>query len=68
MVKPNPEQTASLFSFFLYIYLDPIIVKANRMPHLPPSELPPLGDYDYAKNIVKQAFPVCLSVLRLYID
>jgi hypothetical protein len=55
---PNPEQTASWFSSLLYFYLDPIIMKASKTPHLPASELPPLADYDWAKNLIKKSFPV----------
>ncbi|KAI0329604.1 multidrug resistance-associated ABC transporter [Cubamyces sp. BRFM 1775] len=57
MPQPNPEQTASLFSMSIYTFLDGIIFKAYRMPHLPWEELPPLADYDYAKNLVKRSFP-----------
>ncbi|KAI8982789.1 multidrug resistance-associated ABC transporter [Trametes punicea] len=53
----NPEQTASIFSMSVYTFLDGIIFKAYRMPHLPWEELPPLADYDYAKNLVKRSFP-----------
>ena len=58
MPEPNPEQTASIFSMSIYTFLDGIIFKAYRMPHLPWEELPPLADYDYAKNLVKRSFPV----------
>ncbi|KAH9967588.1 hypothetical protein BC827DRAFT_1264378 [Russula dissimulans] len=47
----NPEQTASRLSMMLYTFLDPIIFLANRVPHLSQDMLPPLADYDYAKNI-----------------
>ncbi|OSD04422.1 multidrug resistance-associated ABC transporter [Trametes coccinea BRFM310] len=57
MPEVNPEQTASLFSMSVYTFLDGIIFKAYRMPHLPFDELPPLADYDYAKNLVKRSFP-----------
>ncbi|KAI0650859.1 multidrug resistance-associated ABC transporter [Trametes meyenii] len=56
MPEPNPEQTASIFSMSIYTFLDGIIFKAYRMPHLPWEELPPLADYDYAKNLVKRSF------------
>lgn len=64
MPEPNPEQTASIFSMSIYTFLDGIIFKAYRMPHLPWEELPPLADYDYAKNLVNRSFPV--SHLRLW--
>ncbi|KAI0832850.1 multidrug resistance-associated ABC transporter [Trametes gibbosa] len=57
MPQVNPEQTASLFSMSFYTFLDGIIFKAYRMPHLPWEELPPLADYDYAKNLVARSFP-----------
>ncbi|TFY83125.1 hypothetical protein EWM64_g881 [Hericium alpestre] len=56
-VEPNPEQTASILSMVTYGFLDPIILLANRLPHLPQEKLPPLADYDYAKNLVKRSFP-----------
>ncbi|KAI9059804.1 multidrug resistance-associated ABC transporter [Trametes sanguinea] len=57
MPEVNPEQTASIFSMSVYTFLDGIIFKAYRLPHLPFDELPPLADYDYAKNLVKRSFP-----------
>ncbi|CDO77193.1 hypothetical protein BN946_scf184747.g6 [Trametes cinnabarina] len=57
MPEVNPEQTASILSMAFYSFLDGIIFKAYRMPHLPFDELPPLADYDYAKNLVKRSFP-----------
>lgn len=61
---PNPEQTASILSMSIYTFLDSIIWKAYKVPHLPIDELPPLADYDYAKNLVKRAFPVCTMSTR----
>lgn len=58
MAVPNPEQTASLFSFFTYIWLEPTVWRAYRLPHLPTSELPPLCDYDEVGNLIKQSYPV----------
>ncbi|KIO02467.1 hypothetical protein M404DRAFT_9898 [Pisolithus tinctorius Marx 270] len=55
---PHPEQTTSWLSFSLYTWLDPIIVKAQRVTHLARDQLPPLADYDYACNLRKQSFPV----------
>ncbi|KAH9854915.1 multidrug resistance-associated ABC transporter [Lenzites betulinus] len=57
MPEVNPEQTASLISMAFYGFLDGIIFKAYRMPHLPWEELPPLADYDYARNLVARSFP-----------
>ncbi|KAI0711030.1 hypothetical protein C8T65DRAFT_739602 [Cerioporus squamosus] len=53
----NPEQTASILSVAIYAFLDSIIWKAYKVPHLPLDELPPIADYDHAKNLVKRAFP-----------
>jgi hypothetical protein len=55
--ESNPEQTASLGAFLLYTFLDPTILLAYRVPHLAHDQLPPLADYDYAKNLVKTTFP-----------
>lgn len=58
MPIPNPEQTASLWSLMTYTFLDPIVWLAYRIPHLSHDQLPPLSDYDYAKYLKKQSFPV----------
>ena len=58
MESPNLEQTASLFSLMIYSFLDPVIMEASRVPHLPYERLPALSDRDYAKNLVARAFPV----------
>ncbi|KAJ7072015.1 P-loop containing nucleoside triphosphate hydrolase protein [Mycena amicta] len=42
----TPEQTASILS-----------IRRYRVPHLSYDQLPPLADYDYAKNLKKLAFP-----------
>ncbi|KII86823.1 hypothetical protein PLICRDRAFT_700101 [Plicaturopsis crispa FD-325 SS-3] len=54
---PNPEQTASLLSFLMWSYLDPVIFLARRIPHLAHDMLPPLSDTDFAKNLVSASFP-----------
>ena len=64
MPVPNPEQTASLFSLLIYTFLDPIVFLACRIPHLSHDKLPPLADYDYAKNLSKHALPVRLLILE----
>jgi hypothetical protein len=58
MDEPSPEQTASLFSLAFYTFLDPIVSMASGVPHLSADQLPPLSDYDYAKNLKKNAFSV----------
>ena len=65
MDTPNPEQTASLFSLITYSFLDPVVILANRIPHLSADLLPPLADYDYAKNLRAHSFPVCRSIAHL---
>lgn len=55
---PHPEQTSSWLSMILFTWLDPIIFKAYRVPHLPQEELPPLADHDYSRNLQKKSFPV----------
>jgi hypothetical protein len=54
--ETNPEQTASLFSFLFYVWLDPLIFKAYRLPHLGTEHLPPLSDYDYTKNLIARSY------------
>ncbi|KAF9013114.1 hypothetical protein BDQ17DRAFT_1321012 [Cyathus striatus] len=56
MEEPNPEQTASIFSFLLYFFLDGIIFKASGVEHLAYAELPPLADYDHAKYLKETGF------------
>ena len=58
MLKPNPEQTASVISYLFYTFLDPIIWLAYRVPHLSHDQLPPLCDTDYVKNLIQRSYPV----------
>lgn len=60
--RPNPEQTASLFSLWTYGFLDHIVAQAYRVPHIPRDQLPPLADYDHAKTLVEKSFPVCVQL------
>lgn len=64
-MEPNPEQTASLLSFVFYSFLDPLVFLANRVPHLSYDMLPPLADYDYAKNLVAASFQVFYSTVDI---
>ncbi|KAH9480844.1 ATP-binding cassette transporter abc4 [Psilocybe cubensis] len=57
MQVPNPEQTASLFSFLVYEFLTPIIMEASRVSHLSHTQLPALADYDYSSHLTEKAFP-----------
>ncbi|KAF9469432.1 hypothetical protein BDZ94DRAFT_1303901 [Collybia nuda] len=54
---PSPEQTASPLSLLLFSFIDKMVWKAYREPHLPLVGLPPLADSDYTKNLVRTAFP-----------
>ncbi|KAJ3867511.1 P-loop containing nucleoside triphosphate hydrolase protein [Lentinula novae-zelandiae] len=45
---PNPEQTASLLSLVFFTYLDSLVWKASKVPHLSTEALPPLSDNDQA--------------------
>ncbi|KAF9078326.1 hypothetical protein BDP27DRAFT_1412327 [Rhodocollybia butyracea] len=53
---PAPEQTTSLFSLLLYNFMDPVVFEARSVSHLPYDHLPPLADYDYARNLRLKAF------------
>ncbi|EIM92492.1 uncharacterized protein STEHIDRAFT_127305 [Stereum hirsutum FP-91666 SS1] len=55
--EPPAEQTASIFSMAIYSFLDPTVFLAYRIPHLSFNQLPPLADYDHAKNLVNMSFP-----------
>ncbi|KAJ6575530.1 hypothetical protein B0H10DRAFT_2168545 [Mycena sp. CBHHK59/15] len=56
MPIPNPEQTASIMATMFYFFLDPIVFLAYKIPHLSHEQLPPLSDYDYAKNLKAKNF------------
>ena len=58
--EPNPEQTASLFSYVFYFFMDKIILQAWRSNAIPYEELPPLPDYDRASWLAKN------SLLKLH--
>ncbi|KAF8157969.1 hypothetical protein B0H34DRAFT_797400 [Crassisporium funariophilum] len=53
----NPEQTASIFSMMFYTFMDPVVFKAYRLPHLSHTELPPLADRDRSEHLTKTIFP-----------
>ncbi|KAJ7657332.1 ABC transporter transmembrane region-domain-containing protein [Mycena polygramma] len=52
----NPEQTASIFSFALYFFLDHIIFLAHRESRLDEDELYPLCDTDASAHLKNQSF------------
>lgn len=62
----NDEQRCSLISLVLYAYLHPVIFLGAKVSHLKYDQLPPLMDTDYARNLVKRAFPVRRSIRILY--
>ncbi|KAL0577586.1 hypothetical protein V5O48_004384, partial [Marasmius crinis-equi] len=47
----SPEQITCLFSLIVYAFLDPIVILAYRVPHVPWESLPPLSDYDFARYL-----------------
>ena len=51
--------------FLTYVFLDPTIWRAYRLPHLPHDQLPPLCDYDEARHLKARAYPVSSTVLRM---
>ncbi|KAH7918842.1 hypothetical protein BV22DRAFT_1100095, partial [Leucogyrophana mollusca] len=54
---PHPEQTASWVSMVLFIWEDPIVYLAYKMPHLSHEQLPPMSDDDRSRYLIKKAFP-----------
>ncbi|KAJ7491024.1 P-loop containing nucleoside triphosphate hydrolase protein [Mycena latifolia] len=52
----SPEQTASIISLVTYTFLDPLIMLASRLPHLPYDLLPPLPDHTHAKILKAATF------------
>ncbi|KAJ7769135.1 hypothetical protein DFH07DRAFT_1058209 [Mycena maculata] len=56
MDVPNPEQTASIFSFAFYFFLDRIVFSAYRQSKLQETELYPLCDTDYSTYLVSRSF------------
>ena len=56
--NPNPEQTTSLLSKWLFAYLDKVIIEATRVEHLPIDHLPSLADDNRARYLAGIALPV----------
>jgi hypothetical protein len=54
--RTNPQQTASLFSFATYSYLDPVVYASTRVDHLGPEMLPPLIETDALAALKPQAY------------
>lgn len=59
----NPQQTASYISILTFSYLDYIIMKAYRTPHLTLDEMPPLQVEDSSSVLTAKAFPVRTNIL-----
>jgi len=57
--EPNPEQTASIFSFITFAFLDSLVYAANRVTHLGFEKLPPLNDRDFAEHLKELSFKTC---------
>ena len=53
---PSPEQTASPLSYITYSYVDGLIWKALRVPHLPFEMLPALADFNKAEYLRSISF------------
>ncbi|KAG8949510.1 hypothetical protein FRC00_008086, partial [Tulasnella sp. 408] len=56
-LPPNPEQTASILSFITWTFLDPVVLEASRVSHLPYESLPILADYDYVEHLMARGAP-----------
>jgi phosphopentomutase len=56
MTVLNPEQTASMFSFAFYFFLDHIIFLAYRESQLQEDELYPLCDTDASTHLKDRSF------------
>lgn len=55
--RSNPEETASILSLVTFTFLDPLILLANRVPHLATEQLPPIASYNRAQSLVKTSYP-----------
>ncbi|KZV76922.1 P-loop containing nucleoside triphosphate hydrolase protein [Peniophora sp. CONT] len=53
--KPAAEQTASIASMVTFWFMEPLVFLAYRLPRLPYDQIPPLADYDWAKNLVDRS-------------
>ncbi|KAG8900334.1 hypothetical protein FRC00_013442 [Tulasnella sp. 408] len=51
-LPPNREQTASILSLITWSFLDPVVLEASRVSHLPYESLPILADYDHAEHLM----------------
>jgi hypothetical protein len=67
METPNPEMTASIFSFAFYFFLDRIIFLAHRESQLHEEELYPLCDSDSATHLKAESFQAGIFVYNVLI-
>ncbi|KAG8926192.1 hypothetical protein FRC00_003144 [Tulasnella sp. 408] len=56
-LPPNREQTASILSLITWSFLDPVVLEASRVSHLPYESLPILADYDHAEHLMANGAP-----------
>lgn len=61
----NPEQTASILRWIFWSFLDPVVWRAYRLPHLSHDQLPPLADYDEAHYLTEKHYEVRGAVFRM---
>ena len=47
----SPEYTSSIFSQYLYTYMDPIVAMGNRVSHLSPEYYLPLANRDKVETL-----------------
>ncbi|KAG5220339.1 Karyopherin transporter [Salix suchowensis] len=59
---PAPEQVCSIFSFFIWSFLDPVVFLAYRNSHLTRDQLPILADSNKAVNLRAKIFPATKRV------
>ncbi|CAK5274807.1 unnamed protein product [Mycena citricolor] len=57
MTQPSPEQTASLWSLLMFNFVDPVILEAFKLPHLPLDKFPPLADSSRSEVLKRRGFP-----------
>ena len=56
--NPGPEQTASILSLVTYAWLDPLIHDAQKQPHLPVKDMPPLAEYNRIGYLMETSYEV----------
>ncbi|KAI0753304.1 P-loop containing nucleoside triphosphate hydrolase protein [Daedaleopsis nitida] len=55
--EPSKQQTASIFSFVVFGWLDDMVAKASRVSHIPLSDFPPLANANATKRLADRSFP-----------